>query len=137
MITSDCPAVYQNAKLMVQQSSTLDRWHLISSHQLSAPMAQFRHLKYLHICVYQQQPFDFKSTWLRDLLESTSASENVTVVLDQHFREATFGDYTNSISWRPSYCANWPADEQAKFAETIHVSLATYWRATNDPKVSP
>lgn len=112
---------------LVQPFSTVGRWHLTHIHQLSAPMAKFKLLKYLHICLNQQWPFHFDYTWLRDLLESTSASENVTVVLEHHFREATFGDLEISPFHRP-YRAGWPADKQAKYAETLHVSLTSFWR---------
>jgi len=91
-------------------------------------MAKFKLLKYLHICLNQQWPFHVDYTWLRDLLESTSASEHVTVVLEHHFREATFGDLEISPFRRPSYRADWPADKQAKYAETVHVSLTSFWR---------
>lgn len=113
---------------LVQPFSTVGRWHLTHIHQLSAPMAKFKLLKYLHICLNQQWSFHVDYTWLRDLLESTSASENVTVVLEHHFRDVTFGDLEISPFHRPSYRADWPADKQAKYAETLHVSLTSFWR---------
>ena len=111
----------------LQQSSTPERWDLLHRSQLAEPMARFTRLKYLRICVSQRGPLSAQSKWMLDLLKSTSASENVTVVLSLPWREVLDRPTLSDFIWRPSFVQTWPAVRQMGYAKTVQKNLTSYW----------
>ena len=110
----------------LQQSSTPERWDLLHRSQLAAPLARFTRLRYLRICINQRDAFSSQSKWILDLLKSTSASKNVTVVLSLPWRKA-LDKPTRDRMTCPSFYQTWPTAEQVGYAETVQENLTSYW----------